>query len=144
MLLNIKLKGEKIIMEVYEKINFLIQERDISKREFVKQLLALEPKLKTTGEIPTEQTVYRYLSGDRELKIELIPYIAEVLEIQEQELFNFDLEYASSYNYKKSKEIREIIDLLQYAPANIINVIKEKLLNYKNLYDKNLRELDKL
>ncbi|MDY0320334.1 MAG: hypothetical protein RBR23_01250 [Arcobacteraceae bacterium] len=131
-------------MEVYEKINFLIQERDISKREFVRKLLALEPKLKTTGEIPTEQTVYRYLSGDRELKIELIPYIAEVLEIQEQELFNFDLEYASSYNYKKSKEIREIIDLLQYAPTNIINVIKEKLLNYKNLYDKNIRELDKL
>jgi transcriptional regulator with XRE-family HTH domain len=144
MLLNIKLKGENIIMEVYEKINFLIQERDISKREFVRKLLALEPKLKTTGEIPTEQTVYRYLSGDRELKIELIPYIAEVLEIQEQELFNFDLEYASSYNYKKSKEIREIIDLLQYAPTNIINVIKEKLLNYKNLYDKNIRELDKL
>lgn len=144
MLLNIKLKGEKIIMEVYEKINFLIQERDISKRDFVRKLLALEPKLKTTGETPTEQTIYRYLSGDRELKIELIPYIAEVLDIQEQELFNFDLEYASSYNYKKSKEIREIIDLLQYAPANIINVIKEKLINYKNLYDKNIRELDRL
>ncbi|MGE4455857.1 MAG: hypothetical protein AB7E13_02855 [Arcobacteraceae bacterium] len=45
MLLNIKLKGENIIMEVYEKINFLIQERDISKREFVRKLLALEPKL---------------------------------------------------------------------------------------------------
>ncbi len=144
MLLNIKLKGEKIIMEVYEKINFLIQERDISKRDFVRKLLALEPKLKTTGETPTEQTIYRYLSGDRELKIELIPYIAEVLDIQEQELFNFDLEYAASYNYKKSKEIREIIDLLQYAPVNIINVIKEKLINYKNLYDKNIRELDKL
>lgn len=131
-------------MEVYEKINFLLQEKNILKRDFVRRLLELEPKLKSTGEIPTEQTVYRYLSGDRELKIELIPYIAEVLEIQEQELFNFDLEYASSYNYKKSKEIREIIDLLQYAPANIINVIKEKLLNYKNLYDKNIRELDKL
>lgn len=131
-------------MEVYEKINFLLQEKNILKRDFVRKLLELEPKLKSTGETPTEQTVYRYLSGDRELKIELIPYIAEVLEIQEQELFNFDLEYASSYNYKKSKEMREIIDLLQYAPANIINVIKEKLLNYKNLYDKNIRELDKL
>ncbi|MEW6552391.1 MAG: hypothetical protein AB1389_09710 [Campylobacterota bacterium] len=131
-------------MEVYEKINFLLQEKNILKRDFVRRLLELEPKLKSTGEIPTEQTVYRYLSGDRELKIELIPYIAEVLEIQEQELFNFDLEYASSYNYKKSKEIREIIDLLQYAPTNIINAIKEKLLNYKNLYNKNIRELDKL
>lgn len=131
-------------MEVYEKINFLLQEKNILKRDFVRKLLELEPKLKSTGETPTEQTVYRYLSGDRELKIELIPYIAEVLEIQEQELFNFDLEYASSYNYKKSKEIRDIIDLLQYAPTNIINAIKEKLLNYKNLYDKNIRELDKL
>jgi transcriptional regulator with XRE-family HTH domain len=131
-------------MEVYEKINFLLQEKNILKRDFVRKLLALEPKLKTTGEIPTEQTVYRYLSGDRELKIELIPYIAEVLGIQEQELFNFDLEYASSYNYKKSKEIREIIDLLQYTPTNMIQVIKEQLSKYKSMYDENIRELDKL
>ncbi len=131
-------------MEVYEKINFLLQEKNILKRDFVRRLLELEPKLKSTGEIPTEQTVYRYLSGDRELKIELIPYIAEVLEIQEQELFNFDLEYTSSYNYKKSKEIRKIIDLLQYAPTNMIQVIKEQLSKYKSMYDDNIRELDKL
>jgi len=81
-------------MEVWEKINYLLGEKKISKKNFVNGLLKLEPKLKTTGEVPPEQTIYRYLIGKRELKIELIPYIAEVLEVQEQELFSFDIEYA--------------------------------------------------
>ncbi|MDY0327706.1 MAG: hypothetical protein RBR07_05605 [Arcobacteraceae bacterium] len=130
-------------MEVYEKINFLLKEKEIVKRDFVRKLLELEPKLRSTGETPTEQTVYRYLSGERELKIELIPYIAEVLGVEEQELFNFELEYSCNYNYKKSKEIREIVDLLQYAPVNMINIIKEQLSKYKSLYEQNTKELDK-
>jgi transcriptional regulator with XRE-family HTH domain len=131
-------------VEVHEKINFLLKEKNISKRDFVRKLLSLEPKLRTTGETPTEQTVYRYLNGQRELKIELVPYIAEVLDVNELALFSFDLEYSCNYNYKKSKEIREIIDLLQYAPANMIQVIKEQLSKYKSQYEKNSKELDKL
>ncbi|MDD5401361.1 MAG: helix-turn-helix transcriptional regulator [Sulfurimonas sp.] len=63
-------------------------------------LQAIELKLKSTGEIPSEQTIYGYLNGKRELKAELIPYIAEVLEVDEQELFRFDIEYASEYNIR--------------------------------------------
>ena len=59
------------------------------------RLRSLEPKLKTTGEIPSENTIYSYLSGRITIPIELIPYIAEVLNIIEQELFD------TAINYKK-------------------------------------------
>lgn len=84
-------------VNIIDKINFLLEEKGISKKEFVDKLQKLEPKLKGTGEIPSEQTIYRYLNESRELKVELIPYIAEVLGIQEQDLFTFDLEYACNY-----------------------------------------------
>jgi len=121
-------------MEVYEKINYLLQESNLKKKEFVRKLLDLEPKLKQTGEVPTEQTIYRYLNGIREIKIELIPYIAEVLGVSEQELFSFDIEYASEYNHRYSKEIREIIELLQYVPKVTLEQIKTQLLKYKELH----------
>ena len=61
-------------------------------------------------------------------------YIAEVLEVDEQELFRFDIEYASEYNIRYSKEAREILDLLQYAPKISIENIKKQLLEYKKLH----------
>lgn len=77
-------------MEVYERINLLLQDQKLTKRVFAKKLQDLEPKLKSTGEIPTEKTIYKYLDGSIAIKIELIPYIAEVLQISEQELFTND------------------------------------------------------
>ena len=122
-------------MEVYEKINYLIEERNMSKRYFVNKLLDLQPKLKSTGDIPSEQTIYRYLNAQRELKIELIPYIAEVLEVDEQELFRFDIEYATEYNFRYSKDAREILHLLQYAPTNMLEHIRSTLKGYKTHYE---------
>ncbi len=90
------------------------QEKKIAKKDFIKNILALEAKLKATSETPTEQTIYRYLNGQREIKIELIPYIAEVLGVNEQDLFTFDLEYSCNYNYRQSKEVHAIIELLKY------------------------------
>lgn len=121
-------------MNIIEKINFLLEEKGVSKKEFVEKLRKLEPKLKGTGEIPSEQTIYRYLNESRELKVELIPYIAEVLGVDEQELFRFDIEYTTNYNYRQSKEVREIIDLLQYVPNSIVTHIKEQLTKYKVLH----------
>ena len=125
-------------MQVSEKINYLLAEQGLTKREFARTLLALEPKLNGTGKPPSESTIYGYLNGGREIKIELIPYIAEVLSIPEQELFEFGIEYASSYNYQHSKEIREIIDLLQYLPQTKIIELKEQLLRHKTLHDEKL------
>jgi transcriptional regulator with XRE-family HTH domain len=122
-------------MEVWEKINYLIAEKNLSKIEFARKLIKLEPKLKLTGETPSEQTILGYLYGKREIKIELVPYIAEALDVEEQELFTFDLEYVASYNYRHSKEIREIIRLLAYAPQSVTVHIKEQLLKYKKLHD---------
>lgn len=120
-------------MEVWEKINYLFEEKKISKQDFANRLISLEPKLKRTLETPSTQTILGYLYGKRELKVELIPYIAEVLGVSEQELFNFNIEYATEYNYKQSKEVREIVDLLPYAPNSIIEHIKTQLQKYKNL-----------
>ena len=75
-------------MEVYEKINTLIKEQKLTKRAFSNSLKNLEPKLRTTGEIPSENTIYSYLTGRISIPIELLPYIAEALNITEQELFN--------------------------------------------------------
>jgi transcriptional regulator with XRE-family HTH domain len=122
-------------MEVWNKINYILSEKNMSKKEFADRLVALEPKIKLTGETPSFYTILNYLYGKREIKIELIPYIAEALGIEEQELFTFDLEYSLNYNYKQSKEVREIIRLLRYAPQNVITHIKEQLQKYKKLYD---------
>jgi len=128
-------------VEVYEKINYLIKEKNMTKKEFVDKLLSLEPRLRLSGEKPSVQTVYRYLNGKRELKVELIPYIAEVLGVSEQELFSFDIEYASEYNIRYSKDAREILNLLQYAPKPMIEHIKTTLNKYKELYEKESKAL---
>ena len=120
-------------MEVWEKMNYLITEREMSKKEFINKLLDLKPVLKSTGKTPSYNTINGYLYEKRELKVELIPYIAEVLGVSEQELFNFNIEFATEYNYKQSKEVREIIDLLPYAPNSIIEHIKTQLQKYKLL-----------
>ena len=54
-------------MQVIEKINFLLEEKNISKKEFVAKLQSLSPKLYATGEVPSEQTIYRYLNGENNI-----------------------------------------------------------------------------
>lgn len=71
----------------------------------------------------------------------MIPYIAEVLEVPEQELYSFDIEYATNYNYRHSKEVREIIDLLQYVPNSIIIHIKKQLSKYKILHVESIEKI---
>lgn len=129
-------------MEVYEKINHLIREKGLSKKEFVKIFLSLEPRLKRTGEIPRISTVYGYLNGLREIKIELIPFFAEALNVKEQELFDYELEYATDYNYKYSKEAREIIALIPLVPKSIIQTIHTTLKAYRDLHEKTVLSLE--
>jgi len=74
-------------MEIYEQINNIIKAKNISKKKFIERLLALDTRLKSTGENPLKSSIYAYLNNQRELKIELISYIAEALDVSEQELF---------------------------------------------------------
>ena len=110
-------------MEVYERINELIKAQNITKREFAKRLVILEPKLKSTGEVPTEKAIYGYLNGTSSIKIELIPYIAEALRIPEQELFTSD---------KKSRR-KFFNNLLKTATEDELNILKEKLNSSVNI-----------
>ncbi|MDD2905061.1 MAG: helix-turn-helix transcriptional regulator [Sulfurimonas sp.] len=128
-------------MEVWEKINYLLEEKNITKQEFANKLVALEPKLKRTSESPSAQTILGYLYGKRELKIELIPYIAEVLNVDEQELFRFDIEYATEYNLRYSKDAREILELLQYSPKIMIENIKNVLQKFKKDYEDGIKKV---
>lgn len=50
-------------METFERINQLLKINKMSKKEFSKRVLELEPKLKNTGEIPSLNTIYAYLNG---------------------------------------------------------------------------------
>lgn len=147
-------------MEVYEKINLYLKDKKISKKEFSKKLILLNVKLKNTGEVPSENTIYAYLNGRIGIKIELIPYIAEVLEIPEQLLFDDSsrtrkiylkhvLQNASSEEreFMKSKVCQEqtskinipkdrfhkIQDLLVYAPEIFLDNLESTLKNYKDL-----------
>lgn len=147
-------------MENYEKINLLIKEKGLNKKKFALKLIELEPKLKSTGEIPTLKAMYAYLSGDVALKIELIPYIAEVLNIPEQVLFDdssrsrkiylkhiLDSISAEETELLKSKlcdkkDISNIVpkdrlfkiqDLLMYAPDIFLKELEVTLKEYKDL-----------
>lgn len=147
-------------MEIYEKINLLIKEKKLNKKQFAISLISLEPKLKSTGEIPTIKAIYSYLSGDVALKLELIPYIAEVLEIPEQLLFDDTLRTRKRYlkhilNSISSEETQllqnalcekkstlnatpkdvhyKIHDLLIYAPEMFLKELESTLTQYKEL-----------
>lgn len=113
-------------MEIYERINKLLEDKNLTKREFAKRLQDLEPKLKSTGEIPTEKTIYKYLNGSISIKIELISYIAEVLQITEQELFTNDT--------KSRKKFFQ--NLLKTASPEEIEIVKNRF----NLKTSNVKE----
>ncbi|BFU77534.1 hypothetical protein ALC152_07490 [Arcobacter sp. 15-2] len=136
-------------MEIYERINKLIKAKKITKRRFSEILRDLEPKLKSTGETPTEKTIYKYLSGDISIPIELISYIAEALNISEQELFDTNLNTKLKlYKYIVNSVDTEQLSYLQNISSNasVVNSTKalygKKQPREENIYDK--EEIEKL
>ena len=125
-------------MEIYEKINFLIKEKNITKRKFSENLRALEPKLKSTGEMPTEKTIYKYLNGNINIPIELISTIAETLNISEQELF----ETNHHTKLKLFKYISKELDKKQFDYINQINNNASIVSDIKNSYGKTQKNLN--
>jgi len=141
-------------MEVYEQINLILEERGMTKREFAKCLIDLEPKSKRTGETMCEKAVYAYLSGKSVINADLIPYIADALQVSEQSLFvenvkerarliKYLLASASGEEKKiiedfyldtlKPKQYGEIITLLPYASPSILKKIERTLLEMKSI-----------
>ncbi len=97
-------------MKVYEVINSLLLRKKISKKDFAQRLIALDPILERTGEPPSEKTVYKYLSGEITIPIDLVSFIASALDVSEQELFDDSLK--TKINYAKhivnSSNLKEI------------------------------------
>ncbi len=144
-------------MEIFEIINKILSEKNISKREFAQRLIALEPKSNRTGEVISETIIYSYLSGKTAIKAELMPYISDVLGIPEQFLFEESqksrmkmLKYICQ-NLSKQEELYlqsvvmkckdsalepQVAQLLKYAPPPFLNKIKESLKNIKDITDK--------
>jgi transcriptional regulator with XRE-family HTH domain len=77
-------------MEIYEKINAILKQKKIKKRELAHILMRNNYHLKSTGDIPSEKAIYAYLSGKNSLRVELIPPIAEALNVSVCELFPDD------------------------------------------------------
>jgi hypothetical protein len=44
-------------LEIYEAINEILKSKGMTKREFARQIIAYAPRLKNTGETPSEQTI---------------------------------------------------------------------------------------
>ena len=141
-------------MEVFEIINKLLEERGLTKREFARKLIALEPKSNRTGEVISENIIYAYLSGKTSIQSYLIPYISDVLGVPEQFLFEENpkvrkklLQYLCNtlskeeyayINDKLPKEItltKELSELLAYAPPPLIQKLEISLKKIKEITD---------
>jgi transcriptional regulator with XRE-family HTH domain len=113
-------------MEIYERINILLIEQNMSKREFANKLIDLKPISNRTGEVISESIIYSYLSGATAIKAYLIPYISEVLNVSIDTLFNDNNVVICNKNNLIKKQI---IELINYAPdcilIKILNVLKE-------------------
>ncbi len=153
-------------MEVYERINEILKERGMHKKEFARRLINLSPILKSTGEVPTVSTIYNYLNGQREIKIELISYIADVLGVFEQELFvenqkdkmKLVEKFIQKLNEEETESMKKlickdlknnfsvsqakIVKLIDFAPKPLMDKILEVLEINKQAVNENMRLLD--
>lgn len=66
-------------MKVIDRINEILKEKNISKKELARRLIDLDMKAAKTGEVPSVSSIYAYLNGNIELKADFIPFIAEAL-----------------------------------------------------------------
>lgn len=127
-------------MTILERINAILKSKNMSKRELARRIIALEYRAAKTGEIPTESSIYAYLNGTIELKADLLPYIAQALNIYEQELFSNEAKSQKILQkiYRNNIErYAEIIDLLEYVSPKTLETLEAIL-------DKNRTEVQKL
>lgn len=75
-------------MKTHEKLANIIKKRGLTKKEFSQKLINLSPNVNRVGETPTVSTIYGYINGRISMPLDLVPYVAEVLDISEQELFD--------------------------------------------------------
>lgn len=105
----------------------------------------------------SEKAVYAYLSGKSVINADLLPYMAEALDIPEQALFEDnprvrlkllkhllqtssikEKDLITAYYLKNisPKSYSDIINLLQFASETSLNKIEKLLLEFKSINDK--------
>ena len=142
-------------MQIHERINSIIKSKGLKKKDFLQKFVSLEPRLKSTGEIPSIPTIYNYLNGTREIKAELIPYMAKALDVSEQELFldNDSTEFFKEFIKKqsenessneKNKAILKLINLCEYASMPMLERLIEILEQNKQVSLKNMKRMSSL
>ena len=77
-----------MMLKVYENITLLIKSKGFTRKEFAQILINLQPNVNRVSETPTLSTIYGYLNGRINIPIDLIPFIAEALDVTEQDLFD--------------------------------------------------------
>jgi len=60
----------------------------MTKKEFALKLIELKPTVSRIGEVPSISAIYSYLNGRINIPVELISFVAEILNVTEQELFD--------------------------------------------------------
>ena len=132
-------------MQIYERINAILRSKKLKKKDFVQKFIDLEPRLKSTGEVPSLPSIYNYLNGNREIKAELIPYIAKALEVSEQELFIDDLNISSflkdmvnkcNYNDKEYENHRSLSICFRATPIKANRNSREKQRTNAKTYER--------
>lgn len=144
-------------MDISDNINIILNKTGITKRELAKRVIALSPKLKRTGETPTESAIYNYLNGQRDIKPELISYFAEALDVSEIEILGINRTDRIKYLKRLIKSCTEeekgilltclsnknddsraikIFKLLPFAPQHFQDEIIKSLEAFKHISEK--------
>jgi transcriptional regulator with XRE-family HTH domain len=136
-------------MELYERINHILKQKKMTKREFAKRLVLLEPKSSRTGEIISEKIVYFYLSGNTVINPNLIPYIAEVLDVTEQELFDTtDKTRKKCFKYfvknAQKSELEYFNNFINAQINNSVNINYGKIIMKNGYQNSKIEELSNL
>ncbi|WP_334083360.1 helix-turn-helix transcriptional regulator [Helicobacter typhlonius] len=121
-------------MKVVERINEILKEKNISKKELASRLIDLGLRAHKTGETPTLSSLYAYLNGNIDIKADMIPFIADALGVYEQELFSANaqkmLRKIATHNPTYMK-YHHIIELLEYISPKSLETLEQTLLNHK-------------
>ncbi|WP_300796519.1 helix-turn-helix transcriptional regulator [Helicobacter sp. UBA3407] len=135
----------RVVMKVVDRINEILKEKNISKRELANRLVDFGLKSSKTGETPSLSSLYAYLNGNIEIKADMIPYIADALGVYEQEFFSDSKQalkimvkiYQGKVDYNKYEKI---IELLEYLSPKTLAVLEELLTQNK----KKIQELNEM
>ena len=132
---------------IYENINKLIKKKGLTKKEFAEKLINLKPNVNRIGETPSLSAIYAYLNGSSSIKADLIPYIAEVLGVTEQEIFDISKESRKKcFKYfleNATKEELEYFNNFLNSQINNIHINYGKIvMNSKNYQDEIIELLE--